>query len=85
MAGTSIENITGGCEITGLRLQLEHSEQTIVTPTGNETLIFVPGDTFEVDVVGNGDLSTVTSCERKPYSKSGCAAAEAAVLTFLLR
>lgn len=85
-----MENITGGCEITGLRFQLEHPEQTIVAPAGNEALILVPGDTFEVDVVGNGDLSTrtepVTECEIKPCSKSDCAeAAEAAGLTFLLR
>lgn len=89
MAGTSTENIKDGCEITGLRFQLEHPEQTIVAPTGYEALIFVPGDTFEVDVVGNGDLSTrtkpVTSCEHKPSSISGCPAAEAMVLTFLLR
>lgn len=76
--GGSTQNIADGCEVTWLRFQLEHSEQTIVAPTGNEALVFVPGDTLEVDIVGNGDLSTrtvrVTSCELKPRSIGGCAA-----------
>lgn len=33
-------------ELTCLSFKLEYSEKTIVSSTGNEALIFVPGDTF---------------------------------------
>lgn len=65
--GKNYQNVKVRCELARLRLKLEHPEQTVVSSTGDETLVFVPGDTFQMDIVGDGDLSThrntVTPCE----------------------
>lgn len=41
---------------TCLSFKLQYSQETVIPTTGNETLVFVPGDTFQVDIVGDGDL-----------------------------
>lgn len=42
--------------LTCLSFKLEHSQETIIPSTCNETLVFVPGNAFQMDIVGNSNL-----------------------------
>ena len=44
-----------------MSFKLEHFQESVISSTGNEALVFVPGDTLKVDIVGNSNLKDTES------------------------
>lgn len=44
------------CQLACLSLKLEYSQEAVVSSTGDKALVFIPGQAFQMDIVGNSDL-----------------------------